>query len=260
MKILKAGFSAGGLGKTIGAEKAPEKIIEFLNDTCMNEKGIAMVFQAEDIAVNQANIEDTNKNIIKAVSKNIRSKFMLLGGDHSVTFASFSAFSKLDNPGILIFDAHPDCMHNFNPPTHEDFLRVLIEENIVKKENVILAGIRSWHSSEMEFLKKNKIRFFTMEQINENIEDATDAIMSSALSFSNLYVSVDIDVVDPAFAPGTGYPEPAGLTSRQIIYMLQRIAHMRNLKAVDLVEINPEKDINNMTSKLGAKIVSEILF
>ena len=76
-----------------------------------------------------------------------------------------------------------------------------------------------------------------------------------------LYVSLDIDVVDPAFAPATGYKEPGGLTSREIIYLMQRINKIKNLRAVDIVEINQEKDKNfdNMTLKLGAKILAELI-
>ena len=83
------------------------------------------------------------------------------------------------------------------------------------------------------------------------------------MEFANgkeLYVSVDIDVIDPAFAPATGYPEPGGLSSREFIYLIQRINKMKNLRGIDIVEINPEKDENNLTIKLGAKILSELIW
>jgi agmatinase len=70
---------------------------------------------------------------------------------------------------------------------------------------------------------------------------------------------LDIDVVDPAFAIATGYKEPGGLTSREFIYIIQRLNKIKNLKAIDLVEINPEKDVNGLTVKLGAKILSELI-
>ena len=78
------------------------------------------------------------------------------------------------------------------------------------------------------------------------------------LSDNKVYISLDIDVVDPAFAPGTGYPEPAGLTSRQLFYMLHRLKNLKNINIIDIVEVNPKKDINNMTSKLAAKILAEL--
>jgi agmatinase len=82
--------------------------------------------------------------------------------------------------------------------------------------------------------------------------------MSAGLGFGSLYVSIDIDVLDPAFAPGTGYLEPSGLSSRELIFFLQRLSNLKNLKAVDLVEINPKLDISNLTVKTGAKIISEL--
>ena len=150
-------------------------------------------------------------------------------------------------------------MQDFEPPTHEDFVKVLINKNHLKKENLILVGLRNWHKDEYEFLKKNKIRYFPMKDLTqENLHDITDSIMYIAKKFSPLYISIDIDVIDPAFAPGTGYPEPAGLTPRQFLYILHRIKNLKNIKIIDLVEINPEKDKNNLTSKLGAKIIAEL--
>ena len=259
MKILKIPFSAGGLGKTKGVEKAPEFIIKHLKNLYLNENKRLPLFQFQDIKINQNNIEETNQNIQEAVTKNMDYKFGIIGGDHSITFSAFKAFSKLEKPGLLIFDAHPDCMHDFNPPTHEDFVKVLIEQKIIPAENIILVGLRNWHSSELEYLREKKIRFFTMKQLHTYMENSIDAIMDNCRKFTNLYVSIDIDVIDPAFAPGTGYIEPAGLTSREFIHILQRLKFLKNIKAFDLVEINPDKDVNEITSKLGAKILSELI-
>jgi agmatinase len=78
-------------------------------------------------------------------------------------------------------------------------------------------------------------------------------------SGKELYVSIDIDVIDPAFAPSTGYPETGGLTSRQFLYLIQRIKKIKTLRAVDLVEINEKKDKDKITVKLGAKILAELI-
>ena len=94
--------------------------------------------------------------------------------------------------------------------------------------------------------------------ILEDIDNIADTIMEFA-GKKEVYVSIDIDVVDPAFAPATGYLEPGGLTSREFIYLIQRINKIKNLRAVDIVEINPEKDKDNLTVKLGAKVLAELL-
>jgi len=259
MKIIKIPFSAGGLGKTSGTELAPDKIVNELKEIFLNEQGVKPEFIVESVKANNSNISETNENIYNHLMQNDEMP-VIIGGDHSITYACFKAFSKqFDNPGIIIFDAHPDCENNFSPPTHEDFLRVLIEENYVKRGNVILVGLRSWHKNEYDYLKKNKIKFFSMKEIaNENIKEVSEAVMSAALQFGSVYVSIDIDILDPAFAPGTGYLEPAGLSSRELIFFLQRLSNLRNLKAVDLVEVNPKLDISNLTVKTGAKIISEL--
>ena len=259
MKILKIPFSGGGLGKTKGTELTPDKITSYLKKDFLNENHTLPLFNIEEIKINQSNIEETNKAITLKVKENLNNPLtIILGGDHSITYSAFTAFSKLENPGLIIFDAHPDCMQNFTPPTHEDFVKVLIKNKLLQPKNLILVGLRNWHKDEYKFLKENNIRFFTMKQLHRDLHNITETIMENARKFSNIYISIDIDVVDPAFAPGTGYPEPGGLTSRQLIDMLQKIKNLKSIKMIDIVEINPTKDKNNITSKLGAKIISEL--
>ncbi|MAG08625.1 hypothetical protein CMO89_04075 [Candidatus Woesearchaeota archaeon] len=261
MILLKAPFSGGSLGKNKGTELAPDKIVERIKKFYLNEEGRLPVFNIKDIKTNESNIEETNKNIFNAVKKSIKetNKLLLLGGDHSITFSGFKAFAEeFDNPGLVVFDAHPDCVNNFEPPTHEDYLRVLIEKNILKKENIILVGIRNWHKQEYSFLKEKRIKFYSMKEISqEGIKEVSEAVMSVAKDFDALYVSMDIDAVDPCFAPGTGHIEPGGLTSREMLYFLNKLKLLKNLKMLDLVEINPSKDVNQLTVSLGAKLLVE---
>jgi len=160
-------------------------------------------------------------------------------------------------PCLIIFDAHPDCMKPVKYPTHEEWLRGLIEKGFPAK-NILIVGSRNSDLSELEFLKEKNIRIITMNQLTENLQDTCDVIMEFS-DKKELYISLDIDIIDPAFAPGTGYKEPGGLTSREFIYLIQRLNKIKNLRAVDLVEINPDKDRDNLTVKLGAKILGELL-
>ena len=162
-------------------------------------------------------------------------------------------------PYLIIFDAHPDCMEpaHKDSPTHEDWLRSLIEQGF-PEENILLIGVRNSDQNEILFLKNKKIKIISMNQLLEDLEGTCDSITEFS-NGNNLYVSIDIDIIDPAFAPGTGYIEPGGLTSRQFIYLIQRVNLIKNLKAIDLVEINPEKDRGDLTVKLGAKILSELI-
>jgi len=263
MLIVKAPI-INGLGKTEGCKKAPDKILETLKEIYSNENG--KIIEGEKIKINDVNIDRDNLEESYAnLSKKAKEVFsandsaVFLGGDHSITFPIVNEFAKKFNrPGVIIFDAHADCMHDFKPATHEDLLRALISSGF-PVANIILVGLRSVYADEKEFLQKHKINTFSMKELFDNLRKSCDLIMENARKFENVYVSIDIDVIDPAFAPGTGYAEPAGLTSREFLYLIQRLKRLNNLKAFDIVEINPEKDVNGMTVKLGAKILGELI-
>ncbi|MFH1850095.1 MAG: arginase family protein [archaeon] len=147
--IFKVPFSAGGLGRSKGSELAPDRILEVL-------KKHRDHINAHDVPVDNSNIEDTNAQIIRSLSFDAKPA-LIIGGDHSITYASFLAFSKaFENPGLVVFDAHPDAENNFSPPTHEDYLRVLVEEGHLNPQNVILVGVRTWHKNESDFFRKKK--------------------------------------------------------------------------------------------------------
>jgi len=262
MKVIKVETSQGGLKKADGAELAPEKILEQTKELYMSESNILPVFDIDNVEIVPENLEETNENIYKKAKEifNEAHKPVFLGGDHSITFPIVKAFSeKNSNAGIIIFDAHLDAVNNFMPATQEDLVTGLVNQKIIKSENIILIETRNWHSKEIEFVKRNKIKYFSMKDIaNEGKEEISEAVMSIAKRFENLYISIDIDVIDPAFAPGTGYIEPAGLSSREFLYFLHRLKNLKNIKGYDIVEVNPKKDINDMTSKLGAKLLVEL--
>jgi len=260
MNILKIPFSSGSLGKSKGSEKAPLEIEKKVGDMFLNEKGEHAELVFDEAKINNTNIEETNKNIYNKTLEKGAEHLIALGGDHSITYSTFRAFAKKhQNPGIIVFDAHPDLENNFKPPTHEDYLRVLIEDKIVKPENVIIVGTRAMHKNESEFIKNYNLKVFSMNEISiAGKQEVCDNIMETARSFGSTYLSIDIDVLDPAFAPGVGYPEPAGLTTRELIYFIQRIKLLENLKMADIVEAIPDKDSDGLTVSAAAKILKEL--
>lgn len=257
-----------GLEKTKGCEKAGNAILKSLQEIYSSEIGNpinADLLDVEEIHLDNSNLELTNKLIYKNSFKiyETKPKVVFLGGDHSISYSTVRAFldyceNSGKKPCLIVFDAHPDCMEPLKEPTHEEWLRKVVEEGF-PAENILLVGIRNSWESEIKFIKEKKIRTLSINSILLNIEDSCDAIME----FSNgkeLYVSIDIDVIDPAFAPATGYSnEVGGLTSREFLYLISRINKIKNLRALDLVEINPEKDSDGKTVKLGAKILGELI-
>ncbi|MBI2564709.1 arginase family protein [Candidatus Woesearchaeota archaeon] len=258
MKIISIPCSEGGLMPGRGSEKAPEKIVPLLKQFYANEEGQTHSWSEEKITVVKNNIQETFSNIKKNIPDD---KFIVIGGDHSITYPVFAKFLQANpNSAIIIFDAHPDMMQSFEVPTHENWLRMLVEENKIKPEQLFLVGLRNWDKEEYNFLFKHKIQIYPMNIISQDgIIDVCDHLMSKVKEFPALYVSIDIDVLDCAFAPGTGYPEPGGLTTRELLYFLQRLKKLKNFHSCDLVEVNPDKDMNDLTSKTAAKIVFELL-
>jgi len=259
MLIIKVPL-LNALGKTKGCDKAPNLVFNTSKDFFSSESGKPLSFETAEIKVNNSNIKESNELIQKKAAEifDKNQPVVFLGGDHSITYPLMRAFSKKKNVGLVVFDAHADCVDTMPEPTHEDWLRTLIEKGF-NPSNIILIGARNIDPVETEFLMKNHINNFSMKELFENLPRSCDLIMESARKFDNVYVSIDIDAIDPAFAPGTGYPEPGGLSSREFIYLLQRLKRLNNLKAFDIVEINPDKDISNMTVKLGAKILGELI-
>jgi len=252
------------LGKTNGCEKAPVEVLKALKEIHSNEKLKPVEFEKlnlEEIHVDLNNIEEASyliyKNSCEVFEKN--NKAFFIGGDHSISYPIAKAFLKVEkNPLIIVFDAHADCDNPCKEPTHEEWLRKLIEDGF-NPRNIILVSARNLWEHEINFIKEQGILVIKMDVLNEDLEGVCDMLMERARGSSGFYLSVDIDAVDPAFAPGTGYLEPGGLSSRDLIYFVKRLTLLNNFKGADIVEINPDKDINGMTVKLGAKILSEMI-
>lgn len=258
-----------GLGETKGCEKAGNDILEALKEIYSNERGVPIdikLLDLEEIHLDNSDLEMSNELIYKNSLEFFeeKPKTIFLGGDHSISFSTTRAFlehckKSEKKPCLIVFDAHPDCMGSadFKLPTHEEWLRALIQSGF-SPENIFLIGVRNSDPSETVFLKKHSIKVMNMNHIVENLEDSCDTIMEFSKN-KELYISIDIDVIDPAFAPGTRYKEPGGLVTRQFLYLIQRLNKVKNLRAVDIVEINPDKDTKNLTVKLGAKILAELI-
>lgn len=259
MKLIKIPF-INGLSKTRGCEKAPDAIISSLKDVWSKERDEEKKIEIDEIKINSGDLEESEKRIFDGALKEFSNgeKIIFVGGDHSTSFNLVNAFnSKYKKAGLIVLDAHADCMEPMKEPTHEEWLRAAIEKGFESK-NIMLIGLRNVYPIESEFLQEKNINCFWMNELFTDFEKSCDMITEQARNFENLYLSIDIDIADPAFAPGTGYIEPGGLSSRQLLYLIQRLALLKNIKAVDVVEVNPEKDLNNMTVVLASKIITEL--
>jgi len=253
MRIIKVP-SINALGKQ-GPEKAPNLILSELKKNYLKFDRLDL----EEIHVDNSNIKESEGLIYKNAKEEFerQDKIVFIGGDHSISYSIVKAFNDVFSDSFLIvFDAHADCMKPMKEPTHEEWLRAVVDSGF-KPENIVLIGARKIEPEERRFLHAKKIKYFS--EIYD-LEAVADYITERA-SGKDVYVSIDIDVLEPAVAPAVNYPEPLGLTSRELFYLLRRIFFIPGLKAIDIVEVVPEidKNYNFRTIKVAAKILEEFL-
>ena len=233
-----------------GTSLAPERVRRYFDQFFFPESGnVRSVMDVGDIT-EENTFEETMDKIYERTLKlfGMKRTIVGIGGNHSVSFPIVKAMARYyDNIGIIFIDAHPDCQPGYFP--YGDVFGNIHSLPEVKKS--VLVGIRNWSKDEYNFIKRNKIPVMRVGEFNiERIKRLMEGL--------DVYVSIDIDAVDPAFAPGTGWREPGGFSSREIINIVRRIAKL-NIKGFDLVEVNPKIDVNDITSILGAKIIFEFV-
>ncbi|MEM3007944.1 MAG: agmatinase [Candidatus Nitrosotenuis sp.] len=178
---------------------------------------------------------------------------IILGGEHSLTYGTYTNFSK--DTAYIVFDAHYDLRDEYAGAqySHASYLRRIVEKR--GAENIIHVGARSFVKEELAFLQEHKITTVTDKDIRQG--DGPKLIKDMLSTFNKTYVSVDLDVLDPAFAPGVGNPEAVGITSRELFEMLYSLEG-KTISCLDIVELNPTYD-NGSTAAIAAKIMSTII-
>jgi arginase len=204
-----------------------------------------------DIAFKETNpkkaftlIQNKIKNLLKDGSK-----VLSLGGDHSVSYPIISAFSeKYEGLNILHLDAHADLYDNFdnNPYSHASPFARLMESG--KINSLTQVGIRTLNTHQREQASKFGVQIIEMKDFDFNFIKTLK---------SPLYISLDLDVLDPAFAPGISHHEPGGMTTRELIRIIQSISV--EIVGADIVEFNPIRDVNNMTAMVAYKLLKELM-
>jgi agmatinase len=196
-------------------------------------------------------IEMVGKITKELVAK--KRQLFILGGEHSITYGTFMSFPK--ETGYVVFDAHYDLRDEYANVklSHAAYLRRIVEKR--GAQNILHVGARAFVKEELEFLKENNIKTISDRQIREG--KGSHLLKEFTSSFDSLYTSFDLDVLDPAYAPGVGNPEAAGMTSRELFDLIYSLEN-KKVTGVDIVELNPQYD-NGATSSIAAKIMSTLI-
>ncbi len=178
---------------------------------------------------------------------------LLLGGDHSITWPIVRAVRRqVPRLTILHLDAHPDLYEALDGDrgSHGSPFARIMEEGLANQ--LVQCGIRTINPHQREQARRFGVEVITMRAGIEAMVTAARRLEGPA------YLSLDLDVLDPAFAPGLSHPEPGGLSTRELIRIVQAIPRGR-LVAADLVELNPVNDLRDLTARVGAKLLKEIV-
>jgi agmatinase len=193
---------------------------------------------------------------------------IVLGGDHSITWPSATAIAEVRAPatiGMVHFDAHADTAPDFfgQLASHGSPMRNLIESGAVDGANFVQVGLRGyWPPPDVfEWMREHGLRVHLMTEIEERGAEAVidDAIAEALEGPDAIYLSVDIDVVDPGMAPGTGTPEPGGLLPRELLRAVRRIAATVPIAGVDIVEVAPPYDWAESTAMIANRVALEVI-
>jgi len=193
---------------------------------------------------------------------------IVLGGDHSITWPSATAVAEVRRPGsvgIVHFDAHADTAPDSwgQIASHGSPMRHLIESGAVAGRNFVQVGLRGyWPPVDvLDWMREHGLRYHFMTEIEERGAEAViaDAIAEALDGPDSIYLSIDIDVVDPGLAPGTGTPEPGGMLSRELLRAVRQIVGAVDLAGMDIVEVAPPYDWAEATAMIANRAALEAI-
>jgi agmatinase len=195
-------------------------------------------------------------DMVKKITTELVAKqrqLLILGGEHSITLGTYTSFPK--ETGYVVFDAHYDLRDEYADIklSHASYLRRIVEER--GPENILHVGARAFVKEELEFLKENNIKTISDKEIREG--KGPQLLKDHVSTFDSIYSSFDLDVLDPAFAPGVGNPEAVGITSRELFDLIHSFEETK-VTGVDIMELNPYHD-DGSTASLAAKIMSTMI-
>lgn len=217
-----------------------------------------------DLAINPLSIEDTFQKITSGLRPILAANTVpiCVGGDHSILLPILRAMHTKHGPVCLIqLDAHSDTWDQYwgIKYSHGTPVRRAIEEGLLAEPHILQVGLRGqlYDAHDMDFAREHKIGLITAEDFYEH---GLSLVRKKLKAFhgKKVYLSLDIDVVDPAFAPGTGTPQVGGLSSTQILDLVRVLAGL-NFVGCDVVEVAPQYDSAEITSLLAANLLFEQL-
>lgn len=239
-------------------------------DTGIDPLAVLGVVDIGDVALIPGYVEESITAIRQAVRAvaTAGAAPLVIGGDHTITFPDAGGVADVHGFGeiaLIHFDAHADTAesHYGKLLGHGTPMRRLIESGAVPGHRFVQIGLRGYWPDPpvVAWMREQGMRSFFMSEIVDRGLDAVvdDAVTHAAEGAKGVFISVDIDVVDPSAAPGTGTPEPGGLTSRQLLDTVRRLGRELRVVGADVVEVAPAYDNADITALLANRVILELL-
>lgn len=243
-----------------GTSEAPHKIREIasIRDTYKRGDDISLGLPLDGITKKVYDYGNVERSQIRDTIDKITSKSKIpisIGGDHSITTEIIKSVSKKYGPlSLVYFDAHPDFVSSVQGYYGSVFHDVL---QYIDIKTSILIGVRTPEKEEIDNIKKYNLPVITpFDIIRNGIQKIEEMILNRV--GKNVYVSLDMDSIDPAFAPGVSVPVPLGLRNIEVALLLKSIAK-KGICGLDIMEVCPNYDIKDRTSHLASRIISEVI-
>jgi formiminoglutamase len=205
-------------------------------------------------------------SVKEMIDKNNCERYIMLGGDHGVSYPSIRAFQEhFGKVGVIQWDAHHDVRNlEDGGRTNGTPFRSLLEGGYLKGEHLVQIGIRDFANAKKyhDYTKEKGVTVYTMADVDSEgiVPIIRKELNRLAKLVDIIYLSVDMDVVDQVFAPGCPAIGPGGITSRELLSSISEAAMHENVKAMDIVEIDPSKDFRDMTSRLAAHAMLRFMY
>jgi agmatinase len=223
------------------------------------------VADAGDVGINPFSIDDAVATVERAADelREPGTTLLSVGGDHTIALPLLRSVARTHGPvAVLHFDAHLDTWDTYfgAPTTHGTPFRRASEEGLIDRERSVHVGIRGPLYSAKDLSDDGILGFQVVRSDDYQLDGLAGAVerVRTRLADGPVYVSVDIDVLDPAHAPGTGTPEAGGLTSRELLHTLRSLAGT-NVVGADVVEVAPAYDHAEITGIAAAHVAYELL-
>jgi formimidoylglutamase len=269
-------FDRGVVSHRQGARLGPKSVrdaLYFYTDYCIEHDVVLSKLKLVDfgdVAVDVASYGETRARVESVMTDIFRTGSipLIVGGDHSNSYPCVKGLCNNmrvgQRLGVIDFDSHHDVRAGWKENSGLWAREIQeIEGRPVRGENVVQIGVHGYVYSTVyrDFVKKSGMKIFTPLDVYKRgiLEVVSEALQRASDGTDMIYVSVDIDVLDQAYAPGTNAPFPGGLTTRELTTAIFEIAKHPKIRAMDLMEVAPPLDIQDLTSKVGAEVLMNFL-